>query len=200
MATHSRVLAWRISGTGEPHGLPSMGSHRVRHDWTDLAAAAAASHHKFYSSHTKLLTDPLIWHILHYGHSPLLCYFLCYFCAIFSNLFTHLCNFPLPGKMVLPSGTDSKESACNAGDLGLIPGSGRSSGEGIPLQYHSTHSSILVWRIPWTEEPGRLQSMGLLRVGHDWATNTFTFPWTSQSALSASLMCAHDTLQHTLHQ
>ena len=32
MATHSRVLAWRIPGTGEPHGLPSMGSHRVRHD------------------------------------------------------------------------------------------------------------------------------------------------------------------------
>ena len=34
-----------------------------------------------------------------------------------------------------------------------------------------THSSILAWRIPWTEEPGRLQSMGLLRVGHDWATS-----------------------------
>ena len=42
MATHSSVLAWRIPGTGEPGGLPSMGSHRVRHDWSDLAAAAAA--------------------------------------------------------------------------------------------------------------------------------------------------------------
>ena len=41
MATHSSVLAWRIPGTGEPHGLPSMGSHRVGHDWSDLAAAAA---------------------------------------------------------------------------------------------------------------------------------------------------------------
>ena len=40
MATHSTVLAWRIPGTGEPGGLPSMGSHRVRHDWSDLAAAA----------------------------------------------------------------------------------------------------------------------------------------------------------------
>ena len=38
MATHSCVLAWRIPGTGEPGGLPSMGSHRVRHDWSDLAA------------------------------------------------------------------------------------------------------------------------------------------------------------------
>ena len=38
MATHSTVLAWRIPGTGEPGGLPSMGSHRVGHDWSDLAA------------------------------------------------------------------------------------------------------------------------------------------------------------------
>ena len=42
MATHSSILAWRIPGTGEPGGLPSMGSHRVGHDWSDLAAAAAA--------------------------------------------------------------------------------------------------------------------------------------------------------------
>ena len=40
MATHSSVLAWRIPGTGEPGGLPSMGSHRVGHDGSDLAAAA----------------------------------------------------------------------------------------------------------------------------------------------------------------
>ena len=43
MATHSSVLAWRIPGTGEPRGLPSMGLHRVRNDWGDLAAAAAAA-------------------------------------------------------------------------------------------------------------------------------------------------------------
>ena len=42
MATHSSVFAWRIPGTGEHGGLPSMGSHRVRHDKSDLAAAAAA--------------------------------------------------------------------------------------------------------------------------------------------------------------
>ena len=42
MATHSSVLAWRILGMGEPGGLPSMGSHRVGHDWGNLAAAAAA--------------------------------------------------------------------------------------------------------------------------------------------------------------
>ena len=41
MATHSSILAWRIPGTGKPDGLPSMGSHRVGHNWRDLAAAAA---------------------------------------------------------------------------------------------------------------------------------------------------------------
>ena len=45
MATHSSVLAWRIPGTGAPGGLPSIGSHRVRHNWSDLAAAAAASNY-----------------------------------------------------------------------------------------------------------------------------------------------------------
>ena len=43
MATHSSVLAWRIPGTGEPGGLPSMWSHRVGHNWSDLATAAAAA-------------------------------------------------------------------------------------------------------------------------------------------------------------
>ena len=43
MATHSSVLAWRIPGPGESGGLPSMGSHRVGHDWSDLATAAAAA-------------------------------------------------------------------------------------------------------------------------------------------------------------
>ena len=110
---------------------------------------------------------------------------------------------------IFPHSPVSKESACNAVDLGSIPGSGRSPGEGNgnPLQYSclenpmdrgvwqatvhgvtksrarlcnctstfhfhalekemATHSSILVWKIPWTEEPGRLQSTGSQRVRH----------------------------------
>ena len=63
-------------------------------------------------------------------------------------------------------GSDGKASAYNVGDLGSIPGLGRSSGEEM-----APHSSTLAWKIPWTEEPGRLQSMGLQRVGHDWATS-----------------------------
>ena len=94
-----------------------------------------------------------------------------------------------------PSGSDSKEFTCNAGNPGWIPGSGRSAGEGIgyPLHYSwaslvcqlvknppavqetwvqslgredpleegmTAHSSVLAWSIPWTEEPGGLQSVG----------------------------------------
>ena len=58
-----------------------------------------------------------------------------------------------------PGGSDSKESAHNAGDPGLIPGLRRSPGEGNGYPFH-----ILAWRISWTEEPGGLQPMGLQRV------------------------------------
>ena len=50
MATHSSTLAWRIPGMAEPGGLPSMGSQRVRHDWSDLAAAASANSDRYTSS------------------------------------------------------------------------------------------------------------------------------------------------------
>ena len=60
------------------------------------------------------------------------------------------------------SGSDGKESAYKVSDPGSIPRSGRSPEKGM-----TTHSSILTWRIPWTEEFGGLQSMGLQRVRHD---------------------------------
>ena len=61
-----------------------------------------------------------------------------------------------------PGGSGGKESACNVGDLGLIPGWGRSpgGGHGNPLQYSGLEN-------PWAEEPGGLQSMGSQRVRHD---------------------------------
>ena len=62
-----------------------------------------------------------------------------------------------------PGGSKSKESACDTEDLGWED----------PLEKEmATCSSILAWRIPWAEEPGRLQSMGSQRVRHNWATNT----------------------------
>ena len=51
MATHSSVLAWRIPGTGEPGGLPSMGSHRVRHDWSDLVVVVFLPPKLFFHVH-----------------------------------------------------------------------------------------------------------------------------------------------------
>ena len=60
------------------------------------------------------------------------------------------------------SGEELASKAAIAGDTGSIPGLGRFLEEGM-----ATHSSILAWRIPWTEEPGRLQSMGLQRVRHN---------------------------------
>ena len=64
--------------------------------------------------------------------------------------------------MGFPGGSDGKASACSAGDPGP------SLGWEDPLEKEmATHSSTLVWKIPWTEEPGRLQSMGSQRVRHD---------------------------------
>ena len=76
--------------------------------------------------------------------------------------------FNMQSRLVIdfPSGSDGKASAYNAGDRL------RSLGWEDPLEKDmATHSSTLAWKIPWMEEHGRLQSMGLQRVGHDWATS-----------------------------
>ena len=72
-----------------------------------------------------------------------------------------------------------KESICNSGDVGSIPGLGRSPGvgNGIPSKAMASHSSTLAWKIPWTEEPGRLKTMGSRKVGHDRATSFSLFPF-----------------------
>ena len=64
--------------------------------------------------------------------------------------------------MGFPGSSVIKNLPSNAGDMGLIPGLGRSIEEAM-----ATHSSILAWEIPWTEELSRLQSMGSQRVRHD---------------------------------
>ena len=58
-----------------------------------------------------------------------------------------------------PGGSGGKESVCDAGDLGSIPGSGRSHGEG-----HGSAVQYIAWKISWIEEPGGLQSIGSQRV------------------------------------
>ena len=71
----------------------------------------------------------------------------------------HSGNLAWGASLVAPG---DEESACNAGDLGSILGWEDPLEKGM-----ATHSSILAWRIPWTEEPVRLQTMGSKRVGHD---------------------------------
>ena len=126
MATHSSVLAWRIPGTREPGRLPSMGSHRVGHDWSDWAEQQQ-----------------------------------------------------LGQKVVetrLPEGVNEKQMRCvsrsKVHKMEIM-----FKLQVLPEKAMATHSSTLAWKIPWAEEPGRLQSMGLRRVRHDWATSLslFTF-------------------------
>ena len=70
-------------------------------------------------------------------------------------------------KIGFPGGSDGKESAWNPVHLGSTLGQ-----EDLLQKGMATHFSVLAWRIPWTEEPGILQSMGSHRVGHNWETNT----------------------------
>ena len=114
MAAHFRVLAWRIPGMGEPGELLSMGSHRVGHDWSNLAAAAADGPRDYHTEWSKSEKDKF--------------------------------NMVLEKKM-------------------------------------ATHSSTLALRIPWTEEPGVLQSLGSQRVGHAWETLTHTHDMVSLTSL-----------------
>ena len=74
-------------------------------------------------------------------------------------------------QLKLPGGSEGKESACNVGNSRFNPWVGK-----IPLEkVMATHSSILAWRIPWTEEPGGLQSMRSQRLKHDSVIKTSTF-------------------------
>ena len=76
--------------------------------------------------------------------------------SLLSRLGGPVSHWHLQPSMAFSRSSVDKESACNAGDQGSIPGSGRSLEKEM-----ATHSSILAWRIPWIEEPGGLQSTGL---------------------------------------
>ena len=88
-------------------------------------------------------------------------------------------------------GSDAKESACNTGNPGSIPESGRSPGEGnsTPLQYPCLENSM---------DRGVWQSIRSQRVGHNWATNTFTFTWLNNMLVlqnSCNAICSHHGTQ-----
>ena len=132
MATHSSILAWKIPWTEDPGRLQYMGSQRVRHDWATSLHKDFKLSFKIYPINSKVVkfslqkvSRVLIKHHQH-GQSGLQ--------VVPDPL---LYSYPVLYHGGFPGGSDSKESACNAGDLGLIPGSGRSPGEGNgnTLQY-----------------------------------------------------------------
>ena len=139
MATHSSVPAWRIPGMGEPGGLLSVGSHRVRHDRSDSAAASIIS----------------LW-------------------AIYRAFLV----------------TQQAMQEMQVWSLGWED----------PLEKEmATHSSILAWEIPWSEKPGRLQSMGSPKSQtwvSGWTTTKATYEW--EPHLSCSVISTPCLLLHII--
>ena len=139
MATHSSVFAWRIPGMGEPCGLPSMGSHRVGHYWSDLAAVAAADSKIRFCKHflgNFLPEYPFLRKISFVDKSTklLVCAQTFFFKKI---LFWQWILKPFTQFWSWIWWLSAKESSCHCRRCRLIPGSGRSPGEGSgnPLQY-----------------------------------------------------------------
>ena len=145
MAPHSSSLAWKIPWTEEPGGLLSIGSHRIRHDWSDLACMHALEKEMatYYIVLAWIITGteepggllPMGSHRV--GHD-------------WSNLGAAAAWWP------------ARSSRTNAKKW-------------CPFHFHAlekemaTHSSVLAWRIPGTGEPGGLLPMGSHRVGHNWS-------------------------------
>ena len=124
MATYSSVLAWRIPGMGEPGGLPSLGLHKVGHDWSDLAVAAAVRY-KGVKRQSLLLE-------LSISHHKIL-----YFLPVLVRVSCQEASQIAPVVKNPPANTGDTR------DRGLIPGLGRSPGEGYgnSLQYSCLESS-----------------------------------------------------------
>ena len=138
MATHSSVLVWSIPGSAEPGGLPSLGSHRVRHDWSDLAAAV-------------YFCSTLSFELNQTVSNPT--------CIVFMTMFVAF----LMSEMVRNLPAMQETWVWSLGREDTLE-------KGMAI-----HSSILAWRIPWTEDPGGLYSPWGRRVRHDWVTNTLLF-------------------------
>ena len=122
-----------------------MGLHRVGHDWRDLAAAAAAEALKIQQAKEILVAQAK-------GNFP-------------KSLHQ---NFPVSPSEIIKELIDSKFQLL----IKKLIWSPYYPLVILTMQKAiATHSSTLAWKIPWTEEPGRLQSMGSLGVGHDWVTS-----------------------------
>ena len=139
MAIHSGTLAWKISWTEKPGRLQSMRSQRDGHNW----ATSLSFFLPYFLSYSEFNHPALIHILIHISILTII--------SLISGL---------PRWLVI------KNPPANSGDIrdtGSIPGLGRSPG-GM-----ATHSSILAWRLPQTEKPGGLQSIGSQRVRPNWS-------------------------------
>ena len=201
MATYSSVLAWRIPGMVEPGGLPSMGSHRDGHDWSNLAAAAV-----------KAMVFPVVmcgfesWTIKKAECWRIGAFELWYWRRLLrvpctarrskhSNLKEISPGYSLEGLMLklklqyfghMMQRADSLEKTLM---LGKIEGRRRRGRQRIKWLDGITTRWTLVWVNSgnwwWTGRPGMLRFMGSQRVGHDWVTELNELNW--------SCHCAHLT-------
>ena len=194
MATHSSVLAWRIPGTGEPGGLPSLESHRIGHDWSDLAAAAAVKTMVFpvvmYRCESWTIKKAECWRT---DAFELWCWrrlLRVPWTARRSNqsiLKEITPEYSLEGLMLklklqysghLMWRTDSLEKTLM---LGKIEGERRRGQRWMRWLDGITDSMDMSWVRSgswwWTGRPGVLRSMESQRVGHNWATELNKSKW-----------------------
>ena len=187
MAIHSSTLAWKIPWTEEPGGLQFMGSQRVRHDW----APKCIVNHKI----TGVYNSTFLFISWICGVQLLLAGFgwSClglFICLVLNRLSSRMTSDRITGNcgwhnwdsdsvyliLVRPSlVAQTVKRLSTMRETGV-----QSLGWEDPLEKEmAIHSSTLAWKIPWTEEPGRLQFMGSQRVGHDWATSLSLSYWAS---------------------
>ena len=150
MAPHSSTLAWKIPWTEEPGRLQSMGSLRLGHDW-----ATSLSLFTFMHWRRKWQPTPLFLPGESQGQGSLVG------CCLWGRTKLDMTEGDLAAAAAaagFPGGTNGQEHACQCSrhkkrvwSLG---------GEDPLEESMATHSTILAWRIPWTEEPGGLQSIG----------------------------------------
>ena len=160
MAPHSSTLAWKIPWMEEPGRLQSMGSWRVGHDW-----ATSLSLFTFMHWRRKWQPTPVFLPGESQGRGSL------GGCRLWGR--TELDTTEVTQQQHLEGGFSSGSVVKNLPPMQETQETwDESLGREEPLEEEmATHfSSTLAWEIPWTEEPGRLQSMGLPRVRHDWVT------------------------------
>ena len=177
MATHSSIIAWEIPWPEEPGRPQSIWSQRVGHDLKRQSMPSRNPRWPSVSHRTSMGGGgrERNWHLKHLYCMPgIVQGTTCITSIVFSMPTTHpvfrvnsLTYSHCWTLLAIPSGASAKEPACQcrrSKRLWFDPWVRKIPlGEGVV-----THSSILAWRIPWAEEPGGLQLIGLQRVGHDW--------------------------------